>query len=74
MSLNEIKKQFRMAGKGHHVIFAIAILMKHTRSAKNDIDGHMSENGGTCQFTKLCRSEEECVSGLQLMSKEGRIN
>ena len=74
MSLNEFKKEFQFTGKGHNVIFVIAILMKHTRSAKNDTDGHVSGNGGTCQFTKLCRSEEECVSGLQLMSKVGRIN
>jgi hypothetical protein len=74
MSLNEMKKECQIAGKGHNVTFEIAILMIHMCAAKNDIDGHVPENGGTCQFTKLCRSEEECVSGLQLMSKEGRIN
>jgi hypothetical protein len=74
MSSNEIKKEVQIAGKGQNVIFEIAILMKHTSVAKNDIDGHVPENGGTCQFTKMCRSDEEGVSGLQLMSKEGRIN
>jgi hypothetical protein len=74
MALNEIKKESQIAGKGHNVIFEIAIPMKHTSAAKNDIDGHVPENGDTCQFTKLRQSEEECVSGLQLMSKEGRIN
>jgi hypothetical protein len=74
LSLNEMKKELPIAGKGQNVILEIAILMNHTRSAKNDIDGHVPENGGTCQLTKLCRSEEECVGGLQLMSKEGRIN
>jgi hypothetical protein len=69
MSLNEIKKEFQIAGKGHNVIFEIAILMKHTIAAKNDVDGHVPENGGTCQFTKLCRSDEECVNGLQLIKR-----
>jgi hypothetical protein len=57
MPLNEIKKESQIAGKGHIVIFVIAILMKHNRTAKNDVDGHVSGNGDTCQFTKLCRSE-----------------
>jgi hypothetical protein len=70
MSLNEIKKQFQIAGKGHNVLFEITILMKHTNAATHSVDGHVSENGGTCQFTKLCRSEEEGVSGLDLLSKE----
>jgi hypothetical protein len=74
MSLNEIKKEFQIAGKGHNVIFEMAIPMKHTSAATNSVDGHVSENGGTCQFTKLCRSEEESVNGLHLMPKEGRIN
>jgi hypothetical protein len=37
----------KVAGKGHNVIFEIAILMEHTSAAKNDIDGHVPENGGT---------------------------
>jgi hypothetical protein len=74
MSSNEIKKESQIAGKGHNVIFEIGILMKHTSAATNSVDGHVSENGGTCQFTKLCRSDEEDVNGLHLMSKEGRIN
>jgi hypothetical protein len=74
MSLNEIKKESQIAGKGQNVIFEIAIPMKHTSAATNSVDGHVSENGGTCQFTKLCRSDEECVNGMHLMSKEGRIN
>ena len=74
MSLNEIKKEIQIAGKGHNVIFEIAIPVKHTNAATNSVDGHVSENGGTCQFTKLCQSEEEGVNGLHLMSKEGRIN
>ena len=53
MSLNEIKKESQFAGKGHNVIFEIAILMKHMRAAKNDIDGHVSGNGGTCQVHKI---------------------
>ena len=68
------KKKFQIAGKGHNVIFEIAIPMKHTNAATNSVDGHVPENGGTCQFTKLCRSSEECVNGLHLMSKVGRIN
>ena len=74
MSLNEIKKEIQIAGKGHNVIFEIAIPMKHTSAATNRVDGHVPGNGGTCQFTKLCQSDEEGVNGLHLMSKEGRIN
>jgi hypothetical protein len=47
VSLNEIKKQFQIAGKGHHETFEIAILLEHNRIAKNVIRGHASENGGT---------------------------
>jgi hypothetical protein len=50
MSLNEIKKEIQIAGKGHNVIFEIAIPMKHTSAATNSVDGHVPENGGTCQF------------------------
>jgi hypothetical protein len=53
MSSNEIKKEVQIAGKGHNVIFEISILMKYTSAAKNDIDGHVPENGGTCLFTKI---------------------
>ena len=61
MSLNEIKKEFQFAGKGHNVIFEMAIPVKHTSAATNSVDGHVSENGGTCQFTKLCQSDRrEC--------------
>jgi hypothetical protein len=53
MSLNEIKKEFHIPGKGHNVIFEMAIPMKHTSAATNRVDGHVSENGGTCQFHKV---------------------
>jgi hypothetical protein len=72
VSLNEIKKEFQIAGKGHNLIFVITIPVKHMRAATNSVDGHVSENGGTCQFTKLCRSEGEGVIALQLMQKEGK--
>jgi hypothetical protein len=74
MSLNEIKKECQIAGKGHHETFEIAILMKHTSAATNRVDGHVPENGGACQFTKLCQSDEDGVNGLHLMSKECSIN
>jgi hypothetical protein len=74
MSLNEMKKVLQFEGKGHNVILEIAILMEQMRNATEAVDGHVPENGGTCQFTKLCRSEEECVSALDLMSNEGRIH
>jgi hypothetical protein len=47
MVLNEIKKEFQIAGKGHSVIFEITILMNRTQAATNFVDGHVSENGGT---------------------------
>jgi hypothetical protein len=46
----EIKKEVQIVGKGHNVIFEIAILMMHTSAAKNDTDGHVPGNGGTCQL------------------------
>jgi hypothetical protein len=70
MSLNEIKKEFKVAGKGHNAIFEIAIPVMHTSDATNSVDVHASENGGTCGFTKLCQSTEEGVSRSQFMSKE----
>jgi hypothetical protein len=54
MSLNEIKKEWPFAGKGHNVIFPIANSMKYAPVANNSVDGHVPENGGTCQFRKLC--------------------
>jgi hypothetical protein len=74
MPLNEIKKECQFAGKGQNVIFETAIPMKHASAATNSVDVHVPENGGTCQFTKLCQSDEEGVNGLHLMSKEGSIN
>jgi hypothetical protein len=47
MSSNDIKKEVRLAGKGHNETFEIAILMKHTSAATNSVDGHVPENGGT---------------------------
>jgi hypothetical protein len=58
MSSNEIKKEVQIAGKGQNVIFEIAILMKHTTAATNSVDSHAPENGGTCQFTKLCQQNQ----------------
>jgi hypothetical protein len=69
MSLNETKKEFQIAGKGHNVIFEMAIPMKHTSAATNSADGHVSENGGTCQFTKLCRSEERVCQWIAFNAK-----
>jgi hypothetical protein len=47
MSLNEIKKQMQIPGKGHNEIFEIVNPMKHTRIATERLDGHVPENGGT---------------------------
>jgi hypothetical protein len=48
MSLNEIKKEFQTAGKGHNVIFVIAILMEHTPVVTDAVKDHVPDNGGTC--------------------------
>jgi hypothetical protein len=48
MSLNEIKKESQIAGKGHNATFAIAILLAHRRFLTETVDGHVPENGGTC--------------------------
>jgi hypothetical protein len=70
--LNGIKKEFQIAGKGQNETLEIAILMKHTCAATNSVDSHAPENGGTCQFTKLCQSVEECVIGFAIDVKRRR--
>jgi hypothetical protein len=47
MSLNERKKEFQIAGKGHHETFEIVILLDYMRIAKNVIRDQVPENGGT---------------------------
>jgi hypothetical protein len=47
MSLNEIKKEFQMAGKGHNTTFEIAIPLTHMRFLTENVNGHVPENGGT---------------------------
>jgi hypothetical protein len=43
-----MKKELQTAGKGHNVIFVIAILMLHTSVITDAVKDHVSENGGTC--------------------------
>jgi hypothetical protein len=49
MSLNEIKKELRIAGKGHIELREVSNPVKRMRSAKNVIDTHMPENARTCK-------------------------
>jgi hypothetical protein len=47
MSLNEIKKEFQLAGKGQNTNFEIVIPLAHMRFLTENVDGHVPENGGT---------------------------
>jgi hypothetical protein len=57
-SSNEIIKQFQIVAKGHNVTYYVINPLKHTISAIDDTDGHVSENGGTWHFAFLpsCRT------------------
>jgi hypothetical protein len=48
MSLNEIKKELQIAGKGHNVLYEIVNSLKHTRTATAVIRTHVPGNRGTC--------------------------
>jgi hypothetical protein len=50
MSLNEIKKEFQMAGKGQNATFEIAIPLAHMTLLTENVDGHVPEYGGTCHL------------------------
>jgi hypothetical protein len=47
MSLNEIKKESQIAGKGHNETFAIVIPLAHMKFLTETVDGHVPGNGGT---------------------------
>jgi hypothetical protein len=68
MSLNEIKKEFQIAGKGHNVALAIVIPLAHMRFLTENVDGHVPENGGTCHFGSLCK----LVSCVTLSSEKSQ--
>jgi hypothetical protein len=42
-----MKKECQIVAKGHNVIYEIVNSLKHTRTATDVNDGHVSENGGT---------------------------
>jgi hypothetical protein len=50
MSLNEIKKEFQIAGKGHNEILEIVDLLEEQRIVTAVTGAHVSENGGTCHI------------------------
>jgi hypothetical protein len=47
MSLNEIKKECQIAGKGHNELYDVSNPVKHMRLANNVVKSHVPENGGT---------------------------
>jgi hypothetical protein len=47
MSLYEGIKQSQIAGKGHNETLEIVNPVEHTKSATDDTQGHVPENGGT---------------------------
>jgi hypothetical protein len=53
MSLNEIKKELQNPGKGDNAMLEIVNPLEHTRIANEDFDGHMPENGGTCELREF---------------------
>jgi hypothetical protein len=50
MSLNEIKKQSQIPGKGQNVTYEFTIPLEHTRLVAVNAGDHVPENGGTCNF------------------------
>jgi hypothetical protein len=48
MSLNEIKKQSQIAGKGHNETLEIVNPLGEQSDAKSVIRDHVPGNGGTC--------------------------
>jgi hypothetical protein len=65
VSLNEIKKQFQIAGKGDTETLEIANPMEHTTVATDDTSGHVPENGGTCVIHILRSSSHNMPQLLQ---------
>jgi hypothetical protein len=47
MSLNGIKKQSHMAGKGHNESLEIVNPFQQVKSATDSVSGHVPGNGGT---------------------------
>jgi hypothetical protein len=47
MSLNEIKKEFKIAGKGHNEILRIVNQVEDMHSLAVDVRDHVPEKGGT---------------------------
>jgi hypothetical protein len=48
MSLNGIKKEWQIPGKGQNETLEIVNPVEHTKTANVIIRSHMSENAGTC--------------------------
>jgi hypothetical protein len=47
MSLNEIKTEWRLTGKGHNAILEIIDPLNHIRAITAAVRDHVPENGGT---------------------------
>jgi hypothetical protein len=47
MSLNESKNEFQIAGKGRSELYDVPNPVKRTSLAKNVVQCHVPENGGT---------------------------
>jgi hypothetical protein len=43
-----MRKQFRIPGKGDNETLEIVIPLEETWAAVDAVDGHVPENGGTC--------------------------
>jgi hypothetical protein len=46
--LKEIQKQIQIPGKGHNETLEIVNPLKHMRAVAVIVQGHVPENGGTC--------------------------
>jgi hypothetical protein len=75
MSLNEIKKECQIPGKGHNETYEIVNPMEHMQTASDVIQGHVPENGGTCNFKILHPSTGAvCLERKWELRKECDIN
>jgi hypothetical protein len=48
--------------------------MKHTSAATNSVDGHVSENGGTCQFHKIVSVGRRVCQWIAFIARQEKIN
>jgi hypothetical protein len=58
-----MKKESQILAKGHNKTLEIVIPMEYTRTATDDVYGHVSGNGGTCHVVDIFATIEAKASG-----------